>query len=138
MLYKRARITKAGGRCEFVTMRSQDNKLVDVRCPRTRYLCVHHNTYERLGREYPGDTDVYCWAHHMIEHLLWESCTICRQPCLLNPAAAEDWFAIRMTTMGIDLDHGSVNWKRLPNKEVFIRQVGRLCANCHHRISKDD
>lgn len=125
------RIAKAGGRCEFVTTTTYgDGGPTDVRCTRTRYLCVHHNTYERLGDDLDKDLDVYCWFHHMIEHLLWKKCYICAEPCLGYDSLAEQWLEATLFQMGIDLDNGKVNWRGLPTKEQLAEQIHHTCMRC--------
>lgn len=127
---KAARVLAAGRRCEFVTTHHAPGGAVEVRCPRTRYLCVHHNTYERLGAERATDLDVFCWAHHMIEHLLWKACVFCGQPCLGYDSLAELWLAATLSQAGIDLDGGPVNWRRLPTKEQLAAQISSKCMPC--------
>lgn len=128
---KAARIAKSGARCEFVTTSYGPGGTTETRCSRQRYLCVHHSTYERLGAEYDSDLDVFCWSHHMLEHLLWKRCWRCGTvPCLENDEVADKWLAITLKTMGIDLDVGAVNWRNLPNKEVLLAQVPACCPTC--------
>jgi len=128
---RKSRIAKAGGRCEWTV----DNfNGPPVRCARTRYLCVHHNTYERLGAEQDGDLDVYCWAHHMLEHLLWKRCVRCAQPCLENDGLAERWLTITLRAMGINLDAGQVAWRGLPTKEFLLDQIGSICFTCEEQL----
>ncbi len=127
-LRKRARILKAGGRCEWTVDNFTD---IPIRCPRTRYLQVHHNTYERLGAEQDGDLEVYCWFHHILEHLLWKRCSRCRTtPCLDNEIIGANWLTAMLATLGISLDTGPVNWKKLPVKEFFLVQVPSQCPTC--------
>lgn len=128
---KDARVRKAGHQCEFVTTHMNPGGPVEVRCGRTRYLCVHHNTYERLGDERDADLDVFCWAHHMIEHLLWKKCQWCGSPCLGYDSLAELWFNATLAQIGLDLDNGPVNWRVLPTKEQFMAQIPALCPNCN-------
>lgn len=136
---KESRIRKSGNQCEFVTARYEPGRAVEVRCPRTRYLCVHHNTYERLGNERDTDLDVFCWPHHMIEHLLWKRCRVCGQPCLGYDSRAELWLMATLAQMGIDLDAGRVSWIGLPTKEVLAAQIHHTCMNCRGiRLSGDD
>jgi len=47
-------INRAGGRCE--------------KCNSTRRLDVHHLTYERIGKEDPGDLQVLCRSCHKWTH----------------------------------------------------------------------
>ena len=124
-----ARIAQAGHRCEWVTLVSvvPENR---VRCERTRYLCVHHNTYERLGAERDSDLDVFCWFHHMLEHLLWKKCATCGAPALEDEIVAAKWLRIVLGSMGIDLDTGPVNWSCLPAKEILLDQVDPDCVFC--------
>lgn len=131
---KNARIEKAGRRCEWETLLSVVPE-VKTRCTRARYLCVHHNTYERLGAEIDSDLDVYCWFHHYLEHLLWKKCVMCTQPCLENEVLGARWFETVLISMGIDLDNGPVNWNVLPNKEVFLEQVPVHCPTCAEYLS---
>lgn len=128
---KRAsKIKAAGGVCEFTSTR-YENGVHEVRCTRTRYLTVHHNTYERLGRELHGDLDVFCYAHHMIEHLMqMRKCQICGSPCLLHDGLAELWLYATLASMGIDLDSGPINWRGLPTKEQLAQQIDRRCPPC--------
>ena len=37
-------------------------------CPETRGLQLHHRTYQRLGREEPGDLVLLCGEHHRAVH----------------------------------------------------------------------
>jgi hypothetical protein len=129
-LRKEARIAKAGGRCEFVTTHYLEGGPVEVRCGRTRYLCVHHNTYERLGDESDKDLDVYCWIHHMVEHLLWKKCHICGEPCLGYDSIAEQWLEATMLQMGVDFDTGNPRWNALPTKEQLAEQIHHTCFHC--------
>ncbi len=131
---KEARIARAGHRCEFVTTHYAPGQKLEVRCPRTRYLCVHHNTYERLGQERDSDLDVYCYAHHMIEHLLWKACKMCAQPCLGYDARAELWLDATLAQYGIKLDEGRVDWRGLPTKEELAAQIHEVCSNCRGYI----
>lgn len=124
---KQRRLQHAGFRCEFVPRTPNEDGL---RCTRTRYLCVHHNTYERLGNEPDGDLDVFCWAHHMLEHLLWKLCSFCKQPCLVNDEVAEMWLYATLATLGIDLDNGRINWHRLPTKERLAEGIDAKCVYC--------
>jgi hypothetical protein len=132
---KAERINMAGGRCEWNTLITVVPE-VRVRCERKRYLCVHHNTYERLGHEWASDLDVYCWFHHTLEHLLWKRCQ-CQQPCLGDEVRGTTWLEIVLASIGIDLDHGPVNWKNLPNKEFFLAQVPGLCPMCLDYLPKE-
>lgn len=127
---KAARIVIAGGRCEFVTTHYAPGSVSEVRCPRVRYLCVHHNTYERLGQERDTDLDVFCWSHHMIEHLLWKRCRVCANPCLGYDSLAERWLAATLAQIGIDLDSGPVQWTNLPTKEQLADQIYHTCVSC--------
>lgn len=128
---KEARIKVAGNQCEFVTVHMVPGVGErHVRCTRTRYLCVHHNTYERLGQEYDKDLDVYCWQHHMIEHLLWKKCHVCGQPCLGYDSLAETWLEATLLQMGIDLEAGRVDWRGLPTKEQLAAQIHHTCIRC--------
>ena len=133
---KTLRIARAGGRCEWETTVDVASD-ARVRCPRTRYLCVHHNTYERLGAERDSDLDVYCWFHHMLEHLLWKKCGMCAQPCLQNEIVGTVWLDVVLKSMGIYLDSGPVVWKNLPIKEVLLAQVESHCPDCAHYLKKD-
>lgn len=136
---RKARIATAGHRCEFVTPNYEAG--TDVRCPRTRLLMVHHNTYERLGAEYDSDLDVYCWAHHLMEHLLWKKCAMCTQPCLENDVTASVWLEGVLPALGLTrevLDAGTVPWNRLPNKEFFLDMVPSYCPQCLHYLGKDE
>ena len=126
-----ARIQQAGGRCEFQT--SPPGR-PPVRCPRTKLLQVHHNTYERLGAEWDSDLDVYCWLHHQLEHLLWQRCNICGEPCLDNDEAAETWLLATLFSMGIDID-AATSWRGLPPKERFLELVPDKCADCCFGLS---
>lgn len=127
---KSARLAQAGHQCEFVTTHHKPGKTEEIRCTRTRYLCVHHNTYERLGQEAASDLDVLCWFHHMIEHLLWKTCRICGQPCLGYDSLAELWLAATLAQMGIDLDSGRIDWIKLPSKEQLAAQILPTCTRC--------
>jgi hypothetical protein len=127
---KAARIRKAGNQCEFVTTHYKTDGKQELRCTRTRYLCVHHNTYERLGQEADKDLDVLCWFHHMIEHLLWKICRICGQPCLGYDAMAELWLSATLAQMDIDLDSGRIDWMALPTKEQLADQIHAVCTRC--------
>jgi 5-methylcytosine-specific restriction endonuclease McrA len=49
-----AAIRRAGGRCQL--------------CGSTGPLQVHHNTYERLGKELSEDLCVLCVRHHKMFH----------------------------------------------------------------------
>lgn len=127
---KTARIARSGGRCEFVTATPAPGGAVEARCPRTRYLCVHHNTYERLGAERDSDLDVFCYFHHMLEHLLWKKCRVCGQPCLGYDTLAELWLTATLTQLGVDLDAGRVDWRGLPTKEELAAQIHHTCYSC--------
>jgi hypothetical protein len=132
---RKDRIQKAGGRCEWVT----DNlDGTERRCQRTRYLQVHHNSYEHLGAEYDGELDVFCWFHHTLEHLLWKKCGMCSGPALVCDAGGEDWLCTVLASMLIDLDDGFVNWERLPRKEILLDLVPSHCPACEHYLEKDD
>lgn len=135
---KAARIAKAGGRCEFEAMKLGPRGFDHYRCTRTRYLCVHHSTYERLGAEMDKDLDVFCWYHHVLEHLLWKRCPVCTVPCLEHDEAGEKWLSAVLATTGIDLDKGPVNWKILPNKEFFLLQVPSACPKHFQPFDKED
>lgn len=138
-LKKQDRIRKAGGRCEFVTTHHEPGKTSEVRCGRTRYLCVHHNTYERLGAELDKDLDVFCYFHHMIEHLLqMKKCHICAQPCLQYDSLAELWLEATLAQMSIDLDSGRVDWRGLPTKEQLAAQIHHICPRCRGVVFKED
>lgn len=125
---KAARISKAGGRCEWET---DDFTGPPRRCVRTRWLCVHHNTYERLGVEQDGDLDVLCYFHHMLIHCLWQRCA-CGQPCLENEERAERWLEIVFRARGLDLDSekGGMTWSKLPNKELLLDEIPPQCPQC--------
>src|SRR4051812_27300586 len=84
---REARLEKAGRRCEFVMTTYAPGRAVEERCVRTRRLEVHHNRYDRLGREFPGDLDVFCYFHHLLEHLLQKRCVTCSRPCLEHDEA---------------------------------------------------
>lgn len=128
---KSARIAKSGHRCEFITTTFDTGGEKETRCSRTRYLCVHHNTYERLGQEADQDLDVFCWAHHMIEHLLqMKKCHLCAEPCLGYDSLAELWLYATLAQMGIDLDSGRVDWMGLPTKEQLANQICNHCTRC--------
>jgi hypothetical protein len=131
---KTARIRKAGGQCEWIyqPMNGQPNH----RCPRTRYLCVHHNNYDRLGAEEDVDLDVYCWFHHMLEHILWKRCSRCggTVPVLAPDDLAENWLKVELFTRSIDLDVGPVNWKVLPAKKSLLDETPECCASCMHQL----
>lgn len=134
---KTARIAKAGNRCEFTTVDyGRPSGSNETRCTRTRYLCVHHMTYDRLGNEQDSDLEVVCWSHHMLEHLLMARCQ-CGAPRLANDEEGDKWLAIVLTTMGIDLDVGPVVWAHLPTKEILLEQVPRRCPACQHVFTKD-
>jgi hypothetical protein len=137
---KDARIARAGGQCEFqTTYMVAGLGEQQVRCYRTRYLCVHHNTYERLGDERDSDLDVFCWLHHMLEHLLWKTCNVCGQPCLGYDALGEQWLEATLAQMGIDLDAGRVDWRGLPTKEQLAAQIHPRCMRCRGiQLTKDD
>lgn len=134
---KEARIRAAGMRCEFVTTKHEPGNAYNVRCTRTNYLCVHHNTYERLGNELDKDLDVFCWPHHMIEHLLWKKCCLCGQPCLINDEVAELWLTATLVQMGINLEHKN-QWFKLPNKEQLSHQIHSKCMECRGVNFTDD
>lgn len=125
---KDARIAKAGGQCEYV---HDEGASYRRRCPRRRYLCAHHNTYERLGKERDTDIDVICWAHHMIVHLLQKACKSCGSPCLGHDGLAELWMDATMAQLGIDLDHGPVKWIGLPTKEQLADTIPEYCPTCN-------
>jgi hypothetical protein len=127
---KNARIVKAEHRCEFVATHYRPGGIVEERCCRVRYLCVHHNTYERLGQEKDSDLDVYCWFHHILEHLLWKRCKLCGEPCLGYDTRAELWLTATLAQMEIDLDAGPVVWQGLPTKETLAEQIDDLCFRC--------
>ena len=130
---KTARIAMAGGRCEWRYL-TYDGTPV-TRCARTRYLCCHHNTYDRLGAEQAGDLDVFCWFHHMLEHLLWQKCwRRTTTPCLENDVTAEKWLLIAMASLAIDLDSGSVNWRQLPTKKIFEDMLPPACPLCTQQL----
>ena len=57
---RRDAIMRAKNQCEHV-----DNK--NARCKNRGNLEVHHKTYERLGKELPGDLMVVCKSCHKIE-----------------------------------------------------------------------
>jgi hypothetical protein len=137
-LKKQGRLKRAGYQCEFVTTHHKPGGAVEMRCPRTRYLCVHHNTYERLGQEEDKDLDVFCWFHHMIEHLLWKKCRVCAQPCLQYDSLAELWLQATLSQMSIDLDSGKVDWTVLPTKEQLAAQIHHICPRCRGIIFKED
>ena len=53
--------------------RSLKRRLVKERkgcegCGKTEFLCVHHKTYERLGRELDDDVSLLCTRCHGLEH----------------------------------------------------------------------
>jgi hypothetical protein len=125
-----ARIAKAGGCCEFVTVSQDVTGEVRRKCERRRYLQVHHNTYERLGKERDEDLDCLCWFHHQMEHILWKKCRVCSQPCLGHDALAELWLAATLAQMGIKLDQGPVRWEGLPTKERLLEQIHDKCMSC--------
>ena len=127
---KNARVAAAGYRCEFVSRYRDATGDVYARCTRKTYLCVHHNTYERLGAELSSDLDVYCWFHHIMEHLLWKRCTVCGEPCLGSDDIAESWLNATLLQMGIDIDAGNTPWKHLPNKEQLLMQIYEICMRC--------
>lgn len=130
---KQARRAKAGNQCEWTV---DDFTGPPKRCQRRRYLCVHHNNYERLGQERDGDLDVYCWFHHMLEHLLWKRCWRCNEPCLQDPVFGEKWLEAALEAMRVNLDFGAVNWKLLPDKEVLLKQVAHTCDVCLHQMGR--
>jgi hypothetical protein len=122
---KQARMVAAGHRCEWYT--------AGVRCGRRTRLCVHHNTYERLGAENDADLDVYCWPHHMLEHCMWVKCQRCQDPCLEDATRAEHWLRIVLGVLGIDQD-ALPAWTNLPNKEVLMTQVPAVCSSCENYL----
>ena len=134
---KSSRIRKAGNRCEFVTTEHLPEGDVSVRCQRTRHLCVHHNTYVRLGAERDSDLDVYCWFHHMLEHLFWKKCEICKEPCLGTDTIGELWLKATLAQMGIDIDTDNIHWTNLPNKEQLAAQIHPRCIICRGFFAGD-
>lgn len=135
---KAARLARSGYRCEFVTTHMKPGGALETRCERKSYLCVHHNTYERLGGERDSDLDVYCWFHHMLEHLLWKACRICGEPCLGYDSLGELWLSATLAQQGIDLDSGKVNWKGLPTKEQLAAQIYHTCMRCRGIVFSKD
>lgn len=127
---KTARIRKAGNQCEFVITCYTGSAAIQRRCPRHRYLTVHHNTYQRLGAEQDTDLDVLCWAHHMLEHLLQKRCRRCGNPCLVHDAAGEAWMNATLAQLRIDLDSGPVKWMGLPTKEQLADTIPDVCPHC--------
>lgn len=124
------RIRKAGYQCEFRKTLLRPGDVAGVRCLRTTGLCVHHNNYTRLGREFDTDIDVYCWPHHILEHLLWKRCANCREPCLGNADLGEAWLYATLAAEGISVDSSSLVWSKLPNKEYFLEMTPDLCPRC--------
>lgn len=133
---KERRLVQAGRRCEFEIVRLSLGTTTPERCRRVRYLQVHHNTYERLGQELDQDLDVFCWVHHLLEHLLWKRCTYCQQPCLVDDERAELWLLATLATRGIDLDRGPVDWRKLPPKESFLAEIPHTCSDCRAAITQ--
>lgn len=127
---KRKRLAQAGSRCEF--------ELAGKRCPRRRYLMVHHSTYVRLGHERDSDLDVLCAFHHYLEHLLWKRCKKCKQACLGDDEGAAKWLHIVLLTRRIDLDKGPVDWMKLPPKEHFLALVPDFCQQCARYVPEED
>jgi hypothetical protein len=126
---REARLEKAGRRCEFVMTTYAPGRAVEERCVRTRRLEVHHNRYDRLGREFPGDLDVFCYFHHLLEHLLQKRCVTCSRPCLEHDEAATAWLLAVLATRRIDPDDPPPVGRR-PPKEVFLALVPRYCPTC--------
>jgi hypothetical protein len=124
---KSERLRLAGYRCEFVTCGEAD---IGHRCTRTTGLCVHHNNYENLGNESAKDLDVYCWFHHMVEHLLWLKCHLCGEPCLANDAVAEIWLKATLSQLSVDYESKDLQWAKLPTKESLARGIDKVCFNC--------
>lgn len=116
-----ARLAVAGHRCEFVPEGGE-------RCFRTKSLEVHHTRYTRLGAEEDCDLAVYCWVHHILEHLLWKKCH-CGAPCLGDDAQAERWLIAGLMTLQIDPNNLPPLAKR-PNKEYFLAEIPDTCLDC--------
>lgn len=124
---KRRALALAGWRCQY---EHDDPFHGAVRCPRRRYLAVHHRTYERLGHEADADLEVLCWFHHMVEHLMWQVCDRCREPVLGGYADAEDWLRAVLAAERCQLDVGAVNWAALPAQFALEALVPPLCPTC--------
>lgn len=125
-------LERAGHRCQYEVDDPAGHNHIP-RCQRTRYLTVHHTTYERLGNERDEDLEVLCWAHHMIEHLMQVNCELCGGPVLEWYDNAERWLEEELKSTRIDLDQGPVNWKALPSKDHLVEcltSVVRYCSGC--------
>lgn len=127
---RKARIALAGGCCEHVYPDGS-------RCGSTRFLSVHHNTYERLGAELDQDLDVLCWLHHMVEHMLWKRCSYCNNPSLEDPERAERWLKIILSTMSMDWQDPITTYRMLPHKNTLFNQVPSVCDSCGTSFCKD-
>ena len=126
---KAQRITMSGGCCDWLILVNPFTQ-ERVRCQRRTYLCVHHNTYERLGNELATDLDVYCWFHHMLEHMMWKKCPKCLRPVLVDELSAAKWLTAILGTRNIDLDTGKPDWKCLPTKSELLDIVPTSCVDC--------
>lgn len=124
---RRRSLALSGRRCQY---EREDDFGAVTRCPRTRYLTVHHRTYDRLGHEIDEDLEVLCYFHHMVEHLMWRECGRCKTPVLGSYARAEAWLADAFRAAGIDLDAGPVAWDKLPTKSVLEGMVPPECEKC--------
>jgi hypothetical protein len=124
---KRRALFLAQERCQYETVDPYEQV---HRCPRRRYLAVHHRTYERLGREADDDLEVLCWHHHMVEHLMWQECERCKTTLFEDHEAASAWLAELLAVRRIALDRGPVDWKALPGQFELVGLVGPLCLAC--------
>ena len=135
---RQSKLSQADYRCEFRTARPRAGQPHPERCCQNRFLEVHHNTYERLGREVDSDLDVLCWFHHMLEHLLWKRCSLCGQPCLGDEERGELWLQSVLATLEINLDDlPDRAWRQLPPKEFFLAIIPHACIDCRNYIQGD-
>lgn len=124
---KRRALDLSGRRCQY---EREDPFQGYIRCPRTRYLTVHHRTYARLGTEADADLEVLCYFHHMVEHMMWWECPQCRNPILGDYPDAEAWVADVFKAQRQDPDNGPTRWATLPTKFTLEAMLPLLCLTC--------
>lgn len=128
-LRKRRALALAGNRCEYRSPDSFGN-VAELRCPRTRYLQVHHLTYARLGHEADEDLQVLCWAHHMLEHLMQARCVRCTSRVFSSDTAAKSWLRDFMVGERFNMDVGPVRWRKVPGKFLIEATRPKMCVEC--------
>jgi hypothetical protein len=127
------RLAKAGHRCEHARVVDEGARLgghpyrhaVEIRCPETSRLQVHHLHYNTVGREADDDLMVLCNRHHILAHLGAKACRRCGEPVFDAEVDAIDF------SDGADLTEDGALASLLDLAPSF-------CGYCDHVLGNDD